>query len=188
MATTAVESVIDVAFWFLDKARKEDSYLQPQMLQRLLYLAQGHYAQVYHGRKLMPATFLVFEMGPIEPNIYRMFEVGRPDIRAVMPPPEVENFLERLWLKYGHHGTDYLSEEVRGHEIVWRLLRQGEGQEIPFKLMATFFKELATTKGKTIKTADGRRLQKWIPTAKPIPKKRARGIGEPTDPIKPQEQ
>jgi len=169
MTTTAVETVLDVAFWFMDKARSEDVYLQPQKLQRLLYLSQGHYAQAYHGRKLMPAVFQVYQSGPVEPNTYRIMESGRPDIRAVGLPPEVAKFLERLWLRYGHHGTDHLNQEVKAHEIVWRVLRKGEGEEIPFSLMAAFFQQLGTTpRRRTIKTPDGRRLQKWIPTGRPV--------------------
>ena len=57
MASCAVESTIDVALWFLNRASAEDSYIQAQKLQRLLYLAQGCYAQEYYGRKLMPAVF-----------------------------------------------------------------------------------------------------------------------------------
>ena len=54
MAAPATSSIFDVAHWFVERARFEDSYLQAQKLQRLLWLAQGHYAATYHGRKLMP--------------------------------------------------------------------------------------------------------------------------------------
>ena len=70
MSSCAVESTIDVAIWFLDRARLDDKYLQAQKLQRLLYFAHGFYGAKYHGRKLMPATFVTHELGPIEPNIF----------------------------------------------------------------------------------------------------------------------
>ena len=33
MSVTVVESTFDVALWFQDRARREDTYLQAQMLQ-----------------------------------------------------------------------------------------------------------------------------------------------------------
>ena len=68
MPDTVVESTFDVALWFQDRARREDTNLQAQKLQRLLYLAQSYYSAMNYGRKLMPAVFVAQEMGPIEPN------------------------------------------------------------------------------------------------------------------------
>ena len=78
MAIAATESSFDVAHWFVEYARGEDGYLQAQKLQRLLWLAQGEYARAYHGRKLMPTIFIAHELGPVEPNVYRAFELGHP--------------------------------------------------------------------------------------------------------------
>jgi len=66
MPSLATDSCFEVALWFVEKARFEDNYLQAQKLQRMLWLAQGHYAATYHGRKLMPATFVARQLGPIE--------------------------------------------------------------------------------------------------------------------------
>src|SRR3546814_15279512 len=96
MPSAAVESTLDVALWFLDRARREDSYLQAQKLQRLLYLAQGFYAAGFHGRKLMPATFVAHELGPVEPTVFRLFELGPPNVTQIDPPAEVVNFLDSV--------------------------------------------------------------------------------------------
>src|SRR3546814_15335998 len=66
MPSAAVESTLDVALWFLDRARREDSYLPAQTLQRLLYMAQGFYAAGFHCRKPLPAPFVAPQLGPVE--------------------------------------------------------------------------------------------------------------------------
>ena len=90
MTSSAVRSVLDVALWFQDRARYENEHLQAQKLQRLLFIAQGQYAIQFYGRKLMPATFVAYEVGPLEPNIMRFFEFGPPNIPTLDPPAEVE--------------------------------------------------------------------------------------------------
>ena len=51
----AVDSTLDVVFWFIDRGMADREYLQPQKLHRLLYLAQAYFAIANYGRKLMPA-------------------------------------------------------------------------------------------------------------------------------------
>lgn len=168
MPSPAVQSAVDVATWFADQARKEDLYLQPQKLQRLLYIAQGSYAAMYYGRKLMPATFVADETGPVEPNIFRIFEMGRPKISAAPLPPEIEHFLSRIWRKYCHHATDYINKQIQYHEIYRKAIKRGLYEEIPFGEMARFFSGLDSERRKVQKvvTQDGRKLQKWVPGAK----------------------
>ncbi len=54
----AVRSTLDVALWLMARADSAGERLQPQKLQRLLYLSQAHYAGAHDGAKLMPAVFL----------------------------------------------------------------------------------------------------------------------------------
>ena len=177
MARPAVDNVVDVALWFTEQARKDDLYLQPQKLHRLLYLAQGYYAAAFAGRKLMPATFVAQETGPIEPNVYRLFDGRRPDIDPKPLKPEVENFLTRLWRKHAHHSTEYLNEGVATHTPFRMALRRGAGEELSHRAMAIYFVDLVRDGGKpkvqpgqVLRTQDGRTLQKWVPTAKPVPR------------------
>ena len=72
-----VSNAFDIAFWFADTALNENEYLQPQKLQRLLFIAQSYYCIVQKGRKLMPAVFVADETGPMEPNVYMAFSRGR---------------------------------------------------------------------------------------------------------------
>jgi len=174
MASPAVDNVMDVALWFAEQARREDIYLQPQKLHRLLYLAHGYYAAAFAGRKLMPASFIAQETGPVEPNVFRVFEGRRPDIDLRPLKPEVENFLTRIWRKYAHHSTEYLNETVATHTPFRMALRRGVGEELAHKAIAVFFVDLVRDGGKpklnpgVLRTQDGRTLQKWVPTAKPV--------------------
>ena len=59
----AARTALDVAIWFLDRARTDDSHLPFQKLHRLLYLAQSLFA-ARTGGLLMPAIFLAEEVGP----------------------------------------------------------------------------------------------------------------------------
>lgn len=106
-----VENAFDIAFWFADTALNENEYLQPQKLQRLLFIAQAYYTVAFNGRKLMPAVFIAEEMGPIEPNIYIAFSKGRPDIDArLFLPHDVETFLDGIWRRFGHHSAERLNK------------------------------------------------------------------------------
>ena len=163
MASCATDSTIDVAIWLLDRASAEDSYLQPQKLQRLLYLAQGYYAREYYGRKLMPATFIVHDMGPVEPTVFRLFEAGRPQIGFVAPPAEVKTFLEIVWRRFGGHTVDRLNALIGGQALYRETSSRGQGEEIPFDEMAAAFASKDDA-AETVRTPDGRAVKKWMPS------------------------
>lgn len=169
MPTAAVSSTIDVAIWFSERARQDDEYMQPQKLQRLLYLAQGTFAAKNFGRKLMPATFVADDTGPIEPNIFRLFEDGPPKIRLKNIPPEIENFLYEIWRRYSHHSTEYINQQIQYHDTYSQAIKKGVNEEIEFKDIVSFFTgqdEARKKKKVMVKTDDGRTLPKWTPTAK----------------------
>ena len=93
-----IDTAVDVAVWFCDQALNHNEYLQPQKLHRLMFLAQGYYAVAYGGRKLMPAVFVADQMGPIEPNVYKVFTKGRPEVDVDMfLPDEAEALLISIW-------------------------------------------------------------------------------------------
>ena len=81
-----VRSPLDVAFWFLGRGDSGAAPLDAIALQNLLYLAQARWAAVSHGQKLMPATFLATDSGPIEPTIYHVFRNGPPPARVQRSP------------------------------------------------------------------------------------------------------
>ena len=140
-------------------------------MHRLLYMAQGGFGALYHGRKLCPAIFIAGENGPIEPNIYRLFEDGAPTLPVAKIPPEVTRFLDQIWRKYGQYSTAFLNQHILSHSAYQRALRAGQGTEIPFDQIVEMFRQDKDGNDKKVKAADGRLYQKWIPAgAKRLPK------------------
>ena len=178
-----VNNAFDIAFWFMDTAEAEHEYLQPQKLQRLMFVAQAYYAVAYEGRKLMPAVFVADEMGPIEPNIYLAFSRGRPDIDAeLFLPVEVEDFLAAIWRRFGHFSPDRLTRLTNDTTAYKHALKRGARAEIPLDSMRLSFAraEAAPASEQVVKprmyrTQSGKPVQvrSWQPGMKAGPPKRA---------------
>lgn len=113
LSTPAVPASIDVAFWFLEKARAADGHLPAQKLQNLLYLASVAYEREHDGAALIPASFVRNELSVVEPNLYRLLEDGRPAIRGEAPPPPVQQFLKGIWSRYAHRQVAHLNDLVQ---------------------------------------------------------------------------
>lgn len=174
----AVRSTLDVALWLLARAESAGERLQPQKLQRLLYLAQAHYAGIGKGGKLMPATFLATELGPMEPNIYHVFENGPPKVQMADPRPEIEDYLMGLWDRYGRRGAETLLETIADDGAFSLAFNSGRNSEITIETMAAGYGgERAPPGGlhgaakpdgdRVYWTATGKRAKKWIPNAAP---------------------
>ncbi len=171
-----VNSAFDIAFWFADTALAENEYLQPQKLQRLLYISQAYYAVAFKGRKLMPAIFVADEMGPIEPNVYLAFSKGRPDIDVeLFLPHEVESFLSGIWRRFGHQSVDRLNE-VTNDTLAYRQARNRANRaEITLETMRqSFIRDQNApdvsfvVKPKVMRTQDGKPVvvTAWDPSQK----------------------
>ncbi len=78
------------------------------------------------GRKLMPATFIVTEYGPLEPTIYHVFENGPPQLKAMAPNARVEAFLLIIWQRFGDHTSEELLEIVK-RDGVYNMTLEEEG-------------------------------------------------------------
>jgi len=173
----AVKSAFVVAFWFADMALNENEYLQPQKLQRLMFLAQCTYAVRHRGRRLMPAAFVADELGPIEPNIHLALSRGRPDM-AVDPnlPADAETALDEVWKRFGHRSAEHLARICK-ETLAYRLANErGDGAEIDLDLMRLSFAGSDAKSGtrpvarpKMMRTQSGRpvSVKAWTPTAKP---------------------
>jgi uncharacterized phage-associated protein len=168
-----VDSTFDVALWFADKALEQNEYLQPQKLHRLLYLAQGYYAVASEGSKLMPAIFIAEEMGPMEPNVYKAFAKGRPNIEADnILPDGVEHFLLSIWSRFGRNTPDSLSKMCQESMAFKQALIKGTRTEIPLKdMLLSFAREKNTPlssqvkKPKMMRSQTGRSVavKNWVP-------------------------
>ncbi len=139
MPAAAVDSAFDIAYWFVDRALNDNEYLQPQKMQRLMYLSQAYFAVAYSGRRLMPALFIADELGPLEPNVYRACAIQRPAIEPRPLGEAVEHFLDSIWRRFGPHSADYLSRLVMGHPPYLDAVTKGPKMEITLQAMATFY-------------------------------------------------
>jgi len=135
----AVYSAVDVALWFMDRALDDNEYLQPQKLHRLLYLAQAYYGVAYHSRPLMPAIFIAEELGPVEPNLFRLFEQMRPSLERRRIPDSTAHFLDSIWRRFGQHSADHLSKVITGHPPYKEARLRGKLSEIPFEATVAFY-------------------------------------------------
>jgi len=171
-----VSNAFDVAFWFADTALNENEYLQPQKLQRLLFLAQSYYCIIHRGRKLMPAVFVADEIGPIEPNVHMAFSRGRPEIDAeLFLPFEVEEFLSGVWRRFGHMSIERLDKITKESSAYRNAIKRGPRAEMTLKEMGVAFLDNReapaaeqVAKKKILRTQSGRPVQvkAWVPGAK----------------------
>ncbi|MBM3555084.1 MAG: hypothetical protein FJX47_05970 [Alphaproteobacteria bacterium] len=161
----AIRSTIDAVLWLTITAAEQGLALQPLKLHRLMYLAQCHYAAQSKGQKLMPATFLATKYGPIEPTIYHLLEAGPPPVTGRRPKREIEDFLEVLLRKYGHHSPEYLEREIRRDGAFVTVLDAYPNGEIPVSLMAKAYSQNPQVRRIEVPklSQDGRKVSSWRP-------------------------
>ncbi len=171
----ALDSAFEAAFWYADTALNDNEYLQPQKLHRLLYLAQAYYLVAYSGKMMMPAVFIADAMGPIEPNIFMAFSKGRPDMDVnLFLPKTVEQFLDSIWRRFGHHSVDRLTHMTKETMAYKQAFQRGNRAEISLEAMRLSFTRADKTpaldqivKPKVMLTQSGRpvTVKSWMPGA-----------------------
>lgn len=139
MKPPVCDSAFDVCFWLINRALQDGEYLQPQKLQRLLYLAQGYYGAASRGQKLMPCTFVTSIFGPIEPTTWRAFEHGAPQVDWQGIPETQKHFLDSLWRRFGAHSVEHLNRLVTSHPPYQQALAVGKRSEILFEWMIDYY-------------------------------------------------
>jgi len=167
-----VNNAFDISFFFDEMAEQEGAYLQPQKLQRLLFLAQAYYAVAFN-RKLMPAVFVADELGPVEPNIFLAFSKGRPDIDVeLFLPYETQSFLENIWQRFGSYSVERLDEITNETSAYQKAKARGNRAEILLSDMRKSFKRAEKSPGvdqvvkpKIMRTQSGRpvNVKAWTP-------------------------
>ena len=173
----AVESAFEVAFWYDDTALKYNEYLQPQKLQKLLFLSQAYFAVAFGGAKLMPAVFVAEELGPVEPTIYKAFSKGKPDIDVdLFLSQGVEAFLAGIWRRFGNQSSERLTKLTRECEAYRRAYGKGRRTEITLEAMHLSFARARETPGldqvikpQVMRTQTGRpvAVKAWTPKRRP---------------------
>jgi uncharacterized phage-associated protein len=149
MGPTAVESCFEIACWFLDRALNDGEYLQPPKLHRLMYLGQAYFGVVQNGAKLMPATFIAAEDGPIEPTVYRAFARGRPMVDVKPVDEAVRHVLDSVWRQFGSQSVEKLNEMVKRHPPYADARAVAPDAEIALSAMIAFYGETGTKKAKS---------------------------------------
>ena len=167
-----VTSSFDIAIWFLERARAADSYLQPRKLHYLLFLAQSHYAAANKAALLMPSVFVMADTGPLEPNIFRALEHGRPKLTEKTLSSDAATFLDAVWLRYGSKDVEWLDEMISDYGKDELVIRKREEDEIPIAAMARIFAKPAESMvepARTLRSQAGRAVavEKWLPGGKP---------------------
>ena len=167
-----VKSSFDVAIWFLERARAGDSYLQPRKLHHLMFLAQAHYAAANKGALLMPSVFVMGDSGPLEPNVFRALEHGRPKLTEESPSSDAATFLDAIWLRYGPKDVEWLDEMISDYGKDELVVKKREGDEISIAAMARMFAKPAESMVEPthiLRSQAGRAVtvEKWVPGAKP---------------------
>lgn len=109
MTPPIVSSTFDIAHWFLQRGEMERIFVSPLKLQRLFYLSQARYAGEHDGAPLMPSVFVVSEVGPLEPNIYRAIEHEPPKVSVHDLPEKIMAFVESIWQTYGSQELEALT-------------------------------------------------------------------------------
>lgn len=126
----ATRSGLDVSFWLLERAAGERIAMSLPKLRWLLYLAQAHYAIARDGAKLMPATFLVGEEGPIEPTLDLVFQAGIENPWTPSFSETAEAFLDGFWKRFGALPAIALHKLVLGDPAWKKAQENGPGSEI----------------------------------------------------------
>ena len=155
-----VASSFDIASWFLERSKKHRLYLSPLKVQRLLYLAQAFYAGNHQGRALMPSRFVVSEVGPIEPNLVRVFEHGAPTVTIKELPKSVCAFLDTIWDKYGTRPVDALSRLTSLDPAYHEAQESGPLTEITRDMMERHYGPVDEA---PLRVVDGKRIRPWTP-------------------------
>jgi uncharacterized phage-associated protein len=171
-----VNSAFDIAIWYSDMALNENVSMQPQKLQRFLFISQAYYSVAYPKHTLMPAIFVADEMGPLEPNVFIAFSNGRPNVDVeLFLPQEVETFLRSIWSRFSQYDMNRLNE-ITNETLAYRqAYDRGNRTEITLDAMKKSFARNETThdvrsvlKPKIMRSQSGKPVvvKAWNPAAK----------------------
>ncbi len=190
----AARSTLDIALWLNARSDSAGERLSPRRLHFLLYLAQALYAADHDGNKLIPATFLAAEAGPLEPNIYQLFAEGTPLTVPGKMNFAVETFLHEVWARFGRQSIAEVERFVSRDGAWSAALKEGRNSEITMELIVAAYegtralgsapaREAAArsvSPGKEYWTMGGKRAAKWVPGVSGNPPARSRADEPPS--------
>lgn len=140
MTVPATDSAIEVAYWLIQRAEKDGVFLEDDKLHHLLFAAQVAYAQKYDRAVLMPSLFVVDDKGFSEPNLLKMFALGRPYMPPVKLEEKVSVFLENIWKKYAPMTMTAMSTLIKASTAYKQSYKAGEKHVVEVNSILDLFK------------------------------------------------
>ncbi len=169
MRSPVVRSTFDVVLWLLARGASAGVRLSAQKLQRLLYLAQAHYAAANEDRKLMPATFLANDLGPLEPTVFHVLDGQAPKLKPDPLKTEVVVFLDGLWARYGSQSADDLLALVQ-RDLAYRECQAEDESNVEIEIAALADAYRLSpplveppADDREFWTPSGKKAEKWLP-------------------------
>lgn len=136
MTAAATESAIDIAYWFFQRAEKDNRFIDDKKIHQLLFFAQKEFMKKFRGSVLLPSFFVCDEDGFTEPNLARIFSFGRPFMPPVTQDPEISAFLENIWKKCAAVPTADLEDAIKSGALYRKHFQDGEKTLISPEMMA----------------------------------------------------
>ena len=168
-----VKTSLDISSWFLVRGRSAGKEITHKKLQYLMYLAYGNYFIEKFDSKLIPVTFILSKIGPIEPNIFQLFgKVNLADLGNDIPG-KVEKYLLNIWKKFEDFESDDLQLIITKNKVWEQISLQPIGSQITDDLIIkSFLNEDQIKKNiynnivddeKEYWTLSGKKAERWIP-------------------------
>lgn len=139
MQTAVADSSFEVISWFLNKAKRDDIFLDYRKLQHLLFLSQLHYQVSFPNSLLMPCVFAYGRNGYEEPSFAGIYSSGiLPQVSIRLSHTAIQ-FLEKIWHIYSAMNASQLESLIQ--QRIGFPQRQGQEKIIPnFKTLVEKFK------------------------------------------------
>ncbi|MAR78691.1 MAG: hypothetical protein CMM18_00510 [Rhodospirillaceae bacterium] len=168
-----VKTSLDISSWFLVRGRSAGKEITHRKLQYLMYLAYGNYFIEKFDSKLIPVTFILSKVGPIEPNIFQLFgKVNLADLGNDLPG-NVEKYLLNIWKKFEDFESDELELIITKNKVWGQISLQPIGTQITDDLIIKSFVNDDQIKKniynnivddeKEYWTLSGKKAERWIP-------------------------
>ena len=139
MQKIATDSSFEVISWFLNKAKRDDIFLDYRKLQHLLFLSQLHYQASFPNSLLMPCVFAYGRNGYEEPSFASIYSAGIIPQVSIRLSHDTIQFLDKIWHIYSAMNASQLETLIK-HRI-GAPERQGTEKIIPdFKTLVEKFK------------------------------------------------
>lgn len=157
MNTSATDSSLEVASWFLTRAKRDDWFLETEKLQQLLFLSQIHYAAQNNLELLMPSLFIHSRNGFIEPTIAKICAAGF-QFSAPQPfPAKISSFLEKIWQIYGSMSLRQISDLIKSRAGTVELPRPGSQNIVEIASLVEKFQNQSNIKRNNYAQPAGRK-------------------------------